>query len=184
MPTFGITDAVVAAARDGDTAAVSAIYCAFAPVVTGYLRAKGVADPEGVTSEVFLALLPRIGRITGGAEGLRTLIFSIAHARMVDEHRARARRPEPVSYDPGRDERTTGSAEDGAYAGLSTEWVCSVLGQLPADQRDVLALRIVADLSIEQVAKIMARSCGAVKQLQRRGLLALRTILAERRVTR
>ena len=43
---------------------------------------------------------------------------------------------------------------------------------------------IVADLSIEQVAQIIGRSPGAVKQLQRRGLIALRRELAQRRVTR
>jgi RNA polymerase sigma-70 factor, ECF subfamily len=48
----------------------------------------------------------------------------------------------------------------------------------------VLYLRIVADLPIEQVAQVIGRSAGAVKQLQRRALLALRAALAERRVTR
>jgi RNA polymerase sigma factor (sigma-70 family) len=180
----GVTDEVVAAASAGDSAALTAIYRAFAPVVTGYLRAKGLTDPEGMTSEVFLAVLPRISTVTGGANGLRTLIFTVAHARMVDEHRARARRPDPVSYDPDRDERVTDSAEDDAHGGLSTQWVCEVLTLLAPDQRDVLALRIVADLSVDEVAEIIQRSPGAVKQLQRRGLLALRRALADRGVTR
>jgi RNA polymerase sigma-70 factor (ECF subfamily) len=38
-------------------------------------------------------------------------------------------------------------------------------------------LRVMADLSIEQVAQIVEKSPGAVKQLQRRGLLALRDLL-------
>jgi RNA polymerase sigma-70 factor (ECF subfamily) len=181
---YGVTDDVVTAARTGESDALTAIYQAFAPVVTGYLRAKGVSDPDGMTSEVFLAVLPRIAKVAGGANGLRTLIFSVAHARMVDEYRARARRPGAVSYDPVWDDRVSDSAEDAAHDGFSTEWVCEVLTVLPADQRDVLALRIVADLSIDEVAQIMDRSTGAVKQLQRRGLLALRKALAERRVTR
>jgi hypothetical protein len=47
----------------------------------------------------------------------------------------------------------------------------------PDDQRSVLLLRILADLTIEQVAQAMGRSVGAVKALQRRGLRALRTRL-------
>jgi RNA polymerase sigma-70 factor, ECF subfamily len=181
---YSVTDEVVTAARAGDSAALTAIYQSFAPAITGYLRAKGLVDPEGTTSEVFLAVLPKIATVTGGAQGLRTLIFTVAHARMVDEHRARARRPEAVSYDPARDERVTDSAEDDAHDGLSTEWVCEVLALLAPDQRDVLALRIVADLSVDQVAEIIERSPGAVKQLQRRGLLALRQAMADRGVTR
>jgi RNA polymerase sigma-70 factor (ECF subfamily) len=47
----------------------------------------------------------------------------------------------------------------------------------------VLILRVVADLSIDQIAEVMGRSSGAVKQLQRRGLIAVRQALAERRVS-
>ena len=88
-----------------------------------------------------------------------------------------------MPYQPEVDARTVGSAEDAAHAALSLARVQAVLEVLPDDQRDVLTLRVVADLSIEQVAAIMGRSVGAVKQLQRRGMVAIREALAERRVT-
>ena len=178
-----LSDAVVEAASRGDRDAVRAIYLALSPVVLGYLRAKGVEDPEAVTSDVFLALLPKLPGVTGGASGLRRLTFSIAHNRMVDDHRARARQPALVSYEPETDERRVGSAEDDAAASLSAERVRAVLDLLPDDQREVITLRVVADLSIEQVADIMGRSCGAVKQLQRRGMVVLRQALEQRKVT-
>jgi RNA polymerase sigma-70 factor (ECF subfamily) len=49
-----------------------------------------------------------------------------------------------------------------------------LLDHLGGDQREVLALRIVAGLTVEQVADIMGKSAGAVKQLQRRALITLR----------
>ena len=55
----------------------------------------------------------------------------------------------------------------------------ALLDQLPADQRDVLLMRVVADLSVEQTAAAIGRSAGAVKQLQRRGLIALRERVQE-----
>jgi len=178
-----ITDEVVAAARHGDSEALRAIYAALAPAVFGYLRAKGVDDPEAVTSDVFLALFPQLDRLRGGAAGLRKLVFSIAHARMVDDHRGRGRRPTAVPYEAHDDARAVGSAEDNAQAKLATERVLRVLDVLPDDQREVLTLRIVADLSVEQVAEIIGRSSGAVKQLQRRGLITVRQAIAQRRVT-
>ena len=61
--------------------------------------------------------------------------------------------------------------------------VRQVLAGLPDDQREVLLMRIVGDLTVDQVATVMGRSAGAVKQLQRRGLLELRAQLADGRVT-
>ena len=49
-----------------------------------------------------------------------------------------------------------------------------MLEGLARDHREVLALRVVADLSIEQVAGIMGKSQGAIKQLQRRALQNLK----------
>jgi len=52
--------------------------------------------------------------------------------------------------------------------------VLELLEVLGEDQKEVLTLRIIADLTVEQVAEIMGKSAGAVKQLQRRALDRLR----------
>ena len=178
-----LTDARVAAAARGDSDALGAVYTALAPVVLGYLRAHAVPDPEAVTNDVFVNLLPQLPRVTGGAEGVRRLAFTIAHARMVDGIRARARAGIPVAYECAVDDRVVASAEEDAYAAMALVRVQKILAMLPQDQREVLTLRVIADLSIEQVAVVIGRSPGAVKQLQRRGLIALRRALSEQRVT-
>lgn len=178
-----LTDELVAAASRGDRDALGSVYAALAPRVLGYLRARAVDDPEGLTNDVFVKLLPQLPRLTGGAEGARKLAFTIARARVVDAVRARARKAPTVPYDPDSDARSVDSAEDEAHSALSRARVQAVLDVLPDDQRDVLTLRVVADLSIEQVAEVMGRSTGAIKQLQRRGMLAVRRALQERRVT-
>ena len=178
-----ITDEVLAAAQIGDATAFRTIYDELAPVVMGYLIAKGVADPEAVASDVFLAVLPRLHDLTGGVPGLRTFVMSVAHARMVDETRRRRRQPPSYEYDPAGDPRVTVSAEHEAIESIATAGIVELLRELPADQREVLALRVIADLSIDDVADIIRRSPGAVKQLQRRGLIGLRRVVAERGVT-
>ncbi|CAN5429055.1 sigma-70 family RNA polymerase sigma factor [soil metagenome] len=178
-----ITHEVLSAAQAGDGAAMSVIYRETAPAILGYLTAKGVSDPEGVTSDVFLAFLPRLPALTGGPAGLRTLLFSIAHARMVDHHRSRSRRPDPVEFEPELDRRATDSAEQTALTALSTDLVVDLLGELSDDQREVLVLRLVADLTVDQVAEVLDKSPGAVKQHQRRGLIALRELMRTRQVT-
>ena len=51
--------------------------------------------------------------------------------------------------------------------------------RLPADQRDVLLLRILADLTLEQVASVLGKTVPAVKALQRRALLTPRSELSD-----
>lgn len=174
-----LTDEDVSAAKRGDADATGRVYSALAPPVLGYLRAHGVYDPEAVMQDVFVALIPRIPTITGGAEGVRRLAFAIARARMIDATRTRARRPREFSYDPELDERTVAAAEEDAHRRFALGQLQATLARLPADQREVLTLRVVADLSIEQVAGIIGRSPGAVKQLQRRAVLSLRQLLGD-----
>ncbi|MBT2532666.1 sigma-70 family RNA polymerase sigma factor [Arthrobacter sp. ISL-48] len=150
----------------------SAVYRMFSGAVLGYLRARGVDDPEAVTQDVFLAFFPKIGDLTGGLQGAKSLLFSIAHARMVDYYRRLERRPDFTPYDPLQDGRSIASAEDHALG--NDGGAAALLDGLADDHREVLALRVVADLSIEQVAGIMGKSQGAIKQLQRRALQNLK----------
>lgn len=174
---------VLPPAQAGQAWALRVLYQDLAPRVCGYLRARGASDPDDLTSEVFLAVFPRLHTVAGGAAGLRTLLFSVAHARLVDDLRRQSRREPTVAYIPEQDRRTAPSSEDEALARLSTDRVRRLLEHLPADQRDVLLLRIVSELSVDQVAEAIGRSPGAVKQLQRRGLLALRARAAQGLVT-
>lgn len=183
MARPALSDEVVAAAAAGDSDALGVVYAALAPAVLGYLRARAVEDPEAVTNDVFVKLLPQVRNVRGGADGVRRLTFTIARARMIDQLRARGRVGAMTYYDVDADQRVVASAEDDAHAAMSLARVLAVLEVLPDDQREVLTLRVVADLSIEQVADVMERSPGAIKQLQRRGLIALRAALGERRVT-
>jgi RNA polymerase sigma-70 factor (ECF subfamily) len=150
------------------------VYRRLAPAVVGYLTARGVDDPEAITQDVFLALLPRLATVHGGEAGMSTLVFSIAHARSVDHHRRRTRNPVTVEYAADDDPRVTPSAEARVIDSAANSPVVAMLSTLPAEQREVLLLRIVADLPIESVATIMEKTAGAVKQLQRRALLALK----------
>jgi RNA polymerase sigma-70 factor (ECF subfamily) len=172
-----IDENVLLAAQRGDADAFAVIWRELSPIVAGYLTARGVADPDGMTSDVFLAVLPRLPELTGGVGGLRTFVFSVAHARMVDDARRRARRPDAVEFDPHAHDGVVASAEAEAMTRFDTGRALALLDRLAPDHREVLALRVVADLSVDQTAAVMDRSAGSVKQLQRRALLALRAQL-------
>lgn len=169
---------MLAAARAGEPQGCAGLWHTFAPAVASYARAKGSADPDGLTSDVFLAVFGQLSRFEGDESGFRGLIFTIAHRRLVDELRARARRGTSVPWSEYGDRRSVPSAEDSAAEAEGTTEVRRLLGRLSADQRDVLELRILSDLTVDQTAAVLGKRVGAVKALQRRGLEALRRNLA------
>jgi RNA polymerase sigma-70 factor (ECF subfamily) len=176
-----LTETTVADAKAGNSDAVSTIYRSLAPKVVGYLKARGAEDPEGLTNEVFIAVIPRLTRLEGGAAGLRTLVFSVAHARYVDETRRRSRRPRQTTYEQEYDDRTAPSAETTAIELTGSARMIGLLDHLGDDQRSVISLRILGDLSLEQTADVLGKTTGAIKQLQRRGLENLRNLIEQDR---
>lgn len=76
------------------------------------------------------------------------------------------------------DHREDSSAEAEALQRISPREVLNLLDGLPRDQREVLALRLVAGHTVEQTAAAMGRTPGSVKQLQRRALGKLRELSA------
>ncbi|MGY1770400.1 RNA polymerase sigma factor [Blastococcus sp. SYSU D00813] len=172
-------DDVLAAARTGAAWAFEVLYRDLAPAVTGYLRLHGALEPDDLASETFLAVFRGLDGFEGDEQGLRSWVFTIAHRRLADDWRRRGRRPQLAE---GGDELVPdaagGDVEDDALLRLGTERVHELCAGLPADQRSVLLLRVLADLTVEQVAEVMGRSVGSVKALQRRGLRRLREELA------
>lgn len=174
-----LTDEVMNRARQGDAEALSVLYGGLAGQVRGYLEAKGVEDAEGVTQDVFMAVFTQLAKLEGGIAGFKRFTFSVAHARMVDATRARVRAPRLDEYEADTDPRKASSAHETILDRLDSGPLGAVVDGLPTDQRECVLLRVVAGMSIEETANIMGKSPGAIKQLQRRGLLAMKKTLEE-----
>lgn len=170
-------DAVLCRARAGEATSFQRLYDDLAPPVAAYLRGRGVRDVEDVTSEVFLAVFTGLGRFTGGQPEFRSWVFTIAHRRIVDQWRSNGRTPESVAWEDRKDPRSAASAEEDALVQLGEDRVRRLLDGLSEDQRDVLLLRILGDLTVDQVAEALGKRSGAVKALQRRALASLRRAL-------
>jgi RNA polymerase sigma-70 factor (ECF subfamily) len=99
-----------------------------------------------------------------------------------DERRRLARQPHLTEMDPELSP-PGGDTEREALEALGEQWVWRISARLSADQRTVLLLRVVADLTAEEVAQITGKTEGAVRALQRRGLEALRRMIASERAS-
>ncbi|MEO7348318.1 MAG: sigma-70 family RNA polymerase sigma factor [Terrimesophilobacter sp.] len=165
---------LLAAAQTGEQWAFATLWVEYAPAVTAFLRARGSREPDDITSEVFIAVFERLPQFVGGEAEFRSFLFSITYRRLVDEFRMRARRGESSEWTAEKDPRRSPSAEQEAFDRVADGAALALIDTLPEDQRNVLALRIIADLSIDQIATVLDKRPGAIKALQRRALERLR----------
>jgi len=171
---------VLAAAQAGAGWAFEVLYRDLAPAVTGYLRLQGAAEPDDLASETFIGIFHGLAAFRGDEAGLRGWVFTIARRRLVDDWRRQGRRPIPEG--DGADaprEYSRGDVEEEALAVMSSRTVYELCARLPEDQRDVLLLRILADLTVEQVAAVLGGTAPGVKALQRRALATLRSDICD-----
>lgn len=167
-------DGVLDAARTGADDAWRALYRELGPAILGYLRARGALDPEDLTGEVFANVLQGLPRFSGNERDFRAWVLTIAHRRLVDQRRRRTRRIPEGPGSVGLRVASVGDAEDDALERLGTRRVRELIAHLSPDQQDVLLLRILGDLTVDEVARALDKTPTAVKALQRRAIARLR----------
>ena len=166
----------LAAAAAGSDWAWRVLVERYSGALLGYLRLRAPGDPEDVLSETWISAASTIGSFSGEEPAFRSWLFVIAHRRAIDAARKASRRLDFVDTTDVEEEVSNAevSAEDQALAGMSVGHAMELLATLTPDQQSVIALRVIADLSLEETAKIVNKRVGAVKALQRRGLESLR----------
>lgn len=174
--------AILAAARQGEEWAWAAIYRDLVGPVTGYLASRGAAEPDDLASEAFLQVARGLSGFEGDEAAFRSWVFVIAHRRMQDARRTATRRPQQSDADVDTElahAPAAGSVEDEVLGAIGDAKLAAALDRLSDAHREVLALRVIGDLSVADAARVMGKSPGAIKVLQHRALRALREALDE-----
>lgn len=174
-------DRGLVAARSGQSVGFEYLWNRFSRQVVTFARLQGSEDAEGIANLVFVAVFGRLDRFDGDEDGFVSLTFSITRNKVIDERRSLGRRVSSTSMEGV--EAIGGNVELDAFAGLS-DTACRALAQLTHEQREILFLRLVADLSLEAVAQLTGRSVGATKAMQHRALAAMRRNISEEAVSK
>lgn len=183
MPLGPRFEATLRAAKEGAEWAWAALYRDLAGSVTGYLASRGAREPEDLASETFLQVARNVQGFDGDETAFRSWVFVIAHRRLIDWRRSQGRRPAIVPITAHDTDLSGGDVEAEALDRVVTFELEEALEKLTKTQRDVLALRIIGHLTLEETASVIGKRVGAVKAAQRRGLMALRDHLDLERVT-
>ena len=126
----------------------------------------GRDDADDCFQETFIAALRAYPRLKN-AKNLRSWLFTIAHRKAIDSHRARARRAVPVEDVPEQ------PVTDMPLNGEPELW--RAVRDLPTKQRAAVLHRYVNDLAYADIGQVMGCSEEAARRSVFEGLKRLRT---------
>ena len=143
------------------------------------VRTGNMDEAEDLASEVFVRALRSVEHYKETGAPMEAWIFKIAHNLTVDYLRSRSRKPTLV---PLLENNDPPDRKDNLGEGLEHQeevrQLQQAMAQLTDAQRQVLALRFGSGMTSEQVAEIMGKKPGAVREMQSAGIKKLRQILA------
>jgi RNA polymerase sigma-70 factor (ECF subfamily) len=170
-------DTLVELARTGAESALTQLYREFQPALVGFLAGLASGEAEDLAAETWIAMARYLPRFDGNGRDFRRVLFTVARRRAIDHIRKqRRRRTDPTDGGEllGRaaadDPAQTVSNLDGTHRAVQT-----ITALLPRSQAEVVLLRVVAGLSVAEVARVVNRPAAAVSVLQTRGLRRLAT---------
>lgn len=167
----------VAKAKRGDKNAFGQLYLKYLDGIYRYIFfrvGERKTDAEDLTETVFFNAWEHIGKYKTIEGNFRAWLYSIAHNTVIDYYRKEKYRIESLEeYIP--DER--GSVEDAILKKIETEEVIAALNLLTQEQKDVIILRFIEDLSPKEIAKILKKNEEAIRALQYRAIKELQKIL-------
>lgn len=171
LPQIDDDTLAVCAASDFD--AFAELYRRFLPPVYRFVRSQTPDDAtaEDLTAQVFFNALSSAA--TFRADGsYRSWLYRIAHNVVVSW---RARRDRSIAVEEIPDEADPSpSPASCAISKDALKEVWNKVAELPAAQREVVALRYLDDLTTEEIGRATGRSRGAVRILLHRARTRLR----------
>jgi len=174
---------LVSAACDGDDAAWEALYRSIYPRLRAYfVRRVGAEHADDGVSETMTRAVASIHRFQWSDAGFDGWVFGIARHVSVDHHRRldRMRRYRHVGrLFPGTKSDGTEPVDHDLIIGDDQALIRRLFVRLSPAEQEVLELRVIADLSAEQVGEVLGRRPGAVRTAQSRALAHLRELMEE-----
>lgn len=167
-----ISAEVLALATEGDESSIAVIWTAWNPPLLRFFRGHGAIEPDDLAQQVWLEVARKLNSFKGDSDAFRRWIFTLAYRRLIDAGRVRRRRPPTVEQVDTAIDDDTGRVDDLA-------WALALLRQIPDQQATAVSLRILADMSVPDVAAVMGKRPGAVRALTHRGLRRLEELIAD-----
>ncbi|MBK5093943.1 MAG: sigma-70 family RNA polymerase sigma factor [Actinobacteria bacterium] len=172
---------LVRRAKNRDQEAFGALYDEYVDPIFRYVYYKvgNFAESQDLTGQTFLKAFENIDSYEMRDVAFSSWLYRIAHNLVVDYYRKESKRESvPIEEHP-MVVATEGNPVETVLADMDSDRLYMAMRKLTHDQREIVLLKFIDNLSNAEVAEIMGISVGAVKSAQRRGLLALNKILSD-----
>ncbi|MBP8209014.1 MAG: sigma-70 family RNA polymerase sigma factor [Ilumatobacteraceae bacterium] len=171
--------ALIVEARAGDERAIEVLFRDLYPRVLRFARVSEPRAADDIAGEVWLAVARGLRAFDGELVGFRAWVFSIARRRLADHRRTAVRRAtDPVAAEFFSAHPAGADTEAEVVDQMTGQAAIDLIARtLPADQAEVLTLRILGDLDVAHVAELMGRDANWVRVTQHRALRRLATAL-------
>jgi RNA polymerase sigma-70 factor (ECF subfamily) len=164
--------ATLTAARAGDEHAFARLWRWAHPPLLRWLRVVAPDGAEDIASDVWVSVIRCLDSFDGEERDFRAWFFTIARHRAIDLARYRARRPQTVTLE-GIDAPHPLDLSDALAGEAAVETAVALLRRLRPEQAEVVALRVIAGLTVAETSAVVGRSDAAVRLLCHRGLRML-----------
>ncbi|MCU0511918.1 MAG: sigma-70 family RNA polymerase sigma factor [Anaerolineae bacterium] len=161
-------------ARRGDVEAFAALYREHVQAIFRFVyhRVNDRAQAEDITGDVFVRALEALPNYQPTEAPFLAWLYSIARARVIDFYRQQGRRPAESDVD----EQPVPVEMDLDAPLMQQQLVADLrkaVANLTPEQQQVIHLRFVEGLRLEEVATRLGKNANAIKALQHRALRAL-----------
>lgn len=166
---------VLMAAQNGAEWAFDKLYRSLNPRLERYLEAKAPGGGQDLAAETWIAAARSFSAFEGNESDLRSWLFTIAYRRLSDYWRMQPRIAQPVDPTTMLELEGSSDPEETVVDAISArEAAIKIVDCLSPEQADVVLLRVLGDLDVDQVAEIVGKRPGAVRALQHRALQKLK----------
>jgi RNA polymerase sigma-70 factor (ECF subfamily) len=164
---------LVLRAQAGDEAAMVELVKRYSPRLRYFLRKllSSADGAEDALQDVWLDVLRHLPRLAE-PQALRAWIYRIARDRAYGRLRQAHRREQPLDETQLAD-ASEASADD-PFSAEDAAAIHAALDRLPAEQREVLVLRFLEDMTYDQIAAVIGCPPGTVRSRIHYGKQALR----------
>jgi RNA polymerase sigma-70 factor (ECF subfamily) len=143
-----------------------------------FLRLKSKEIAEDITQDVFLKILPRIKDSSLRAETTLPYLYTVARNALVDYYRKKKcvlfEEDDDMFFAPSED-----SADNFAIAQDDRSLIAAAFSHLGEDQKSVLTLFYMEEMSFVEIASVIGKSEDTVRQIKSRAQKKVREYIEQ-----
>ena len=131
---------------------------------------------QDLAGDVFVRAVESFGSYKDKGVPVQAWLFRIAHNLVIDHYRRSSHR-QSTPIDEAMQIAGASDPEAEVEHSITMQQVRAMMQRLNPAQQEVIALRFMGGLSAEEAGQVMGRTSGAIRELQRTALKALRALL-------